>query len=163
MTYSWAVTAPICIILAQLTRDLLVLGGHFEQTCGCVLAFFKRQEKVPCFCPCPWYTFYKCWAIFCFPPIALIWISFLIKNYLFEDPPFSFMRISFRHHICKANLKVSQLYLETNITGAINPLKGFTRGNIKYQIKANWKYLKNAWASHSPQCWPANECSENKM
>lgn len=86
-----------------------------------------------------------------FSSITFIWISFLIKLWLFADPPVSFMRISLRHHIYKTNQKEEQLYLQTNITGTINLLKGFMRGSIKYQIKGNGKYLKNAEAGNDLQ------------
>lgn len=98
-----------------------------------------------------------------FYPITLIWISFLIKLWLFADPPISFMRISLRHHNYKTNWKEEQLYLQTNITGTINLLKGFMRGSIKYQIKGNGKYLKNAEAGNNPQSRAASARSGNRM
>lgn len=98
-----------------------------------------------------------------FSPITLIWISSLIKLWLFADPPVSFMRISLRHRNCKTNWKEEQLYLQTNITGTINLFKDFMRGSIKYQIKANGKYLKNAEAGYNPLSRAANVCSGNSM
>lgn len=98
-----------------------------------------------------------------FCPITLIWISLLIKLWLFADPPVSFMRISLRHHNYKTNWKEEQLYLQTNITGTINLLQGFMRGSIKYQIKGNGKYLKNAEAGNNPQSRAASARSGNKM
>lgn len=98
-----------------------------------------------------------------FSPITLIWISFLIKLWLFADPPVSFTRISLRHHKYKTNWKEEQLYVQTNITGTINLLKGFMRGSIKYQIKGNGKYLKNAEAGNNPQSRAVSAHSGNRM
>lgn len=73
------------------------------------------------------------------------------------------MRISLRHHNYKTNWKEKQLYLQINITGTINLFKGFMRGSIKYQIKANGKYLKNAEAGNNPLNRAANAHSGNRM